>query len=110
MTLGYIISVFSRFPADKVLPVGFSNPHSYRGDYYCLAFEPKENVTVEDSLTALKSALGQTYEGYKGGEYTMDDYSRVYLAEYGNEGDEVGRMLLNAILGFDLLTRAEDLL
>lgn len=78
-----------------VCPVGFTRPHSYRGYYEDLAFEPKENVTVSEMLASAKSALGQTYDGWKGGEYEMVGCERVWLAWRGCTGESIGPVLLS---------------
>jgi hypothetical protein len=38
--LGELIEALEKLPEDRVLPVGFDKPHSYRGYYNELAFEP----------------------------------------------------------------------
>ena len=55
-TLGELIAALERavveFP-EAVLRYGFGHPHSYRGYYMDLAFEPVENVAVTDFSPAL---------------------------------------------------------
>lgn len=99
MYLSGLIAFLEARDPSIVVPVGFHHPHSYRGDYFCLAFEPVESVTVGSMLACAKSALGQTYEGYKGGEYTMREYTDVYLSEYGTTGEEIGPILLRYMVG-----------
>jgi len=82
----------------KVCPLGFRNPHSYRGYYEDLAFEPAENVTVAEMTAAAESAVGATYEGYKGGSYTMGGYTTVWLAKYGETGETLGPQFVRLIL------------
>ena len=50
------------------------NPHSYRGYYADLAFEPtSEGITVAELLKDLReNILNQKLEGYKGGDFVMD--------------------------------------
>jgi hypothetical protein len=43
----------------------------------------KENPTVEEWIEILKEAIGKTFTGYKGGDYTMSKNTPVWLAEYG---------------------------
>lgn len=78
---------------------GFHQPHSYRGYYSELAFEPAENVTIQSMLDCAKEALGSTYTGWKGGDYVMNEYSDVYLANIGSTGEELGKTLLLYMLG-----------
>lgn len=99
MTLAELIGILEKADPARVAPVGFSNPHSYRGYYCCVAFEPKENTTVAEMLESAKSALGATFAGYKGGEYKMSEWTDVYLAEYGHSGESIGPILLAYMLG-----------
>jgi len=81
---------------NKIIKNGFGNPHSYRGYYDRLAFEPKENVSVADMLIDAKKALGKTYTGWKGGEFL--EYTEVYIAYKGHTGEELGPTLLAYII------------
>lgn len=85
-TLGEVIDHLSALPADQVVDHGFNNPHSYRGYYDQLAFEPCENTTVGAMLACAEAALGGTFQGYKGGDYTMDRDTDCWLARYGSTG------------------------
>lgn len=101
MRLGELISLLERMPQDMVVENGFGSPHSYRGFYEQLAFEPERNVTVASMLSHAKSALGQTFEGYKGGDYLMDKKALCHVAEYGCcnlDGDPDPGALLGAAL------------
>lgn len=89
MTLGELIERLKAEPADKVVEHGFYDPHSYRGYYECLAFVRKERVSVKDMLAAATSAVGETYPGYKGGDFKMGQYTTVYISEYGETGEEL---------------------
>lgn len=99
MTLSEIIGFLEEQPPEKVVPVGFEGPHSYRGYYQDLAFEPACGITVGEMLNAARSALGKTYCGYKGGEYTVDGYTTCWIAEYGCCGESVGQLLLEYMCG-----------
>lgn len=78
------------------VPYGFAEPSSYRGYYEDLAFAPEENVTFGEMLAYAKYALGKTFEGYKGGQYLMDEYTNCWIAEYGDShnADYIGPTLL----------------
>lgn len=99
MTLGELIQRLKEAPRDFRVPFGFHEPHSYRGYYDQLAFEPTTNVTVGEMLDAAESALGETFTGYKGGDYTMGEYTDVWIAHYGECGDGISHMLLDYMLG-----------
>jgi hypothetical protein len=85
-SLGEVISHLEKLPRDMIVSNGFGNPHSYRGIYADLAFEPKSNTTVGKMLDEAKTAVGEVYEGYKGGNFEMGLYSDCWLAEFGCSG------------------------
>ena len=63
---------------------------SYRGFYDDLAFEStKEDVTCAAFNKACTEALGKTYEGYKGGDFVMDERTPLWRADYGYCGDAI---------------------
>lgn len=97
--LGGIIARLEREDPARVLPIGFANPHSYRGYYDQLAFEPVENISVGDVLAACRAALGATFEGWKGGEYTMTETTDCWISRHGESGDnKIGPLLLDLML------------
>jgi hypothetical protein len=98
MTLGGLIDRLARDDQEKVVRLGLGIPHSYRGDYAQLAFTPQDHVRVGLMLRRAKSALGVTFEGWKGGEYRMDEYVQCYLAEQGECGEQIGPRLLEYML------------
>lgn len=85
-TLGEVIDRLLQLDRGMVIEDGFGDPHSWRGDYAQLAFRPKKGATVAEMLAAAKSAIGETYEGWKGGEYTMGLETPCHLAEGGEIG------------------------
>lgn len=86
-------------PATRV-PVGLGRPCSYRGSYDELAFEVARDTTVGAMLESARSALGQTFTGYKGGEFTMDGWSRCWLVADSSEcGEGIGPVLLDYMTG-----------
>ena len=95
MFLMDLIKYLDTKDSNKIIPLGFNNPHSYRGYYEELAFEPAENVSIGEMLKCATDALGQTYTGYKGGEFTMCEYTEVYLANWGETGESIGVILLD---------------
>jgi len=99
MYLKDLIAFLEKRDAAIVVPVGFTHPHSYRGFYQDLAFEPAVNVTVGEMLRDAKAALGQPYTAYNGGEYTMGGYTDVWLAKWGHAGEGIGPVLLGYMLG-----------
>lgn len=69
---------------------GPSGPHSYRGYYSDLAFErTAQPVTAGRFLAGLQNCLGQSFEGYKGGDFTMQLDTPVWQASSGSTGRAV---------------------
>ena len=99
MTLGDLINTLKKADPSQVVPLGFNAPHSYRGYYEDVAFFPAYNVTIRTMLDSAYGALNKTFAGYKGGEFTMHEYTTVWLAEYGHEGEGIGPILLRYMLG-----------
>lgn len=61
---------------------------SWRGSYAELALDyteddSKSEMKVSDFLQMLKDAVGKTFEGYKGGDFTMNKRTPVWVANYG---------------------------
>lgn len=111
MNLGELIAALETLdPATKVRD-GFGRPHSYRGDYQDLAFEPVNDTTIGAMLAAARSALDATYEGWKGGEYTMDESSCCWLdfegVASGTPIDWLVQRLLHALVEADRDALAE---
>lgn len=59
---------------------------SWRGSYSELTLTHQTNLTapmVKEVLDDARSAVGKTFQGFKGGNFTMDLYSAVWADEYG---------------------------
>ncbi|MFF9632901.1 hypothetical protein [Streptomyces fradiae] len=99
MTLDNLIDALTAVDSTLIVPDGFTNPHSYRGYYDEVAFEPAHDVTAGAMLADALAARGATYTGWKGGEYTMTGDTPCWLAHEGSAGgealdeDRVRRML-----------------
>lgn len=91
MDLEDVIEYLQDLPADRVVRHGLCNPHSYRGWYEQVAFELKDNVSVGAMLASVRSALGATYTGYKGGSYMMRESTLVNIANEGETGGELSQ-------------------
>lgn len=99
MNLGDIITRLEAANPQQVVKHGFHNPHSYRGDYYDLAFEPATAITVAEMLEAARSAVGTTYQGWKGGDFKMNAYDWCWLSEEGTaSGETISPLLLEFML------------
>lgn len=89
MTLKDLIEWLEKQDQDLVIKDGFGSPHSDRGSYAELAFTPKDEALIGDMLKHAKSALNNTFQGWKGGEFTMTEHTPVYIGEYGECGDAI---------------------
>lgn len=98
MTLGELIDELSKHDPDLVIEDGWDNPHSYRGYYTDLAFEPAINSRIGDMLEAAKSSLGKTFDGYKGGDFRMHEYTECWLACYGQTGETISKRYLDLLV------------
>lgn len=90
LTLGGLVKFLEN--ADPDMPViydmmeGFSpsSPLSYRGYYSDLSFPPSKNpITVKELLVEARDAVGSTFDGYKGGDFTMSSSTPLWASPYG---------------------------
>lgn len=93
MTLGAFIAALSKLPPDKRICFGFASLYprsflSYRGyyDHLALDFDGERSITVEGLLAKAKDALGATFDGYKGGDFLMNEDTPLWAGEYGRSG------------------------
>lgn len=88
LTLGSLVDFLKS--ADPTLSVIYdggdspSEPQSYRG-YYCdLSFPPSSTpITVKELLAEAEASIGTTFEGYKGGDFTMSKSTPLWASHYG---------------------------
>lgn len=88
LSLGDLIANLGASPEDKpvFLDAGGSvgRPHSYRGYYEDLALRPTENIIKAGGLLSeCKAVLGRTLEGYKGGDFLMEEDTPMWVSDYG---------------------------
>ena len=94
LSLGELIDRLKKMPEDRPV-ICDTGQHpgkfmSYRGCYEDLAVEPTdEKITAGKLLNHAEQALGNTFEGYKGGSYTMTEDTPLWLAPYGNTGPAI---------------------
>lgn len=97
LRLGQIIHLLEGQPKNNGVQFDFCrfNPGhltSYRGyyDQLALTYEMKEkDPTVSEILQMMKAAVGATFQGYKGGDFMMDEDTPVWVAEYGSTSETV---------------------
>ena len=87
MMLGELIEWLMQQPPKATVRYGFGAPDSYRGYYDQCAFEPVENALIGDMLQHARNAVYATFHGYKGGEYTFDEWTDCWVASYGTTRD-----------------------
>ena len=96
MTLGQLIELLKEQDQDKKVRYGFGNPHSWRGSYDELAFEPVENTSVGEMLSQALAAEDNIYEGWKGGEFKMTSSTTVNIEYKGSYTG--GTCMINLLL------------
>lgn len=85
MNLGQLNAVFLKMTDESfVFTRGFNTPHSYRGYYNELAFQPAEDIALQDVIKALDRAYSEVFYGYKGGEFEYNMETTCHLAYKGN--------------------------
>jgi hypothetical protein len=101
--LGGIIQRLRDEDPTKTVKYGWEACHSYRGYYEQLAFSPALNVKVSRMLAVAESALNGSFTGYKGGIYTMREFTDCWIANYGETTNSipVTDHLLSWMLGKD---------
>lgn len=97
MILKELISFLERQDPSRVLVHGFGAPHSDRGDYSNVAFDPAFNVSIGSMLTHAKSALGTAFTGWKGGDYMMYEDTPCFIGKYGECGEPVDIMIIRLL-------------
>ena len=89
-SLNDLINRLEELPQD--MPILLGDADSYRGYYSDLAFAPlydTEPRTVKEILKEALLAHGKTFEGYKGGEFTMEGDTPVWYSHYGDCGPAI---------------------
>lgn len=92
----YLTTEMMKGNSQLVVKNGWYQAESARANYSDLGLRPKQDVTIESMLNVVEGALGQTFQGYKGGDFEMKEYSEVWLAEYSTTGEPVTKLWLDA--------------
>lgn len=100
LTLGEVIATLNSYSRDTSVKNGWSccSAYSYRGDYSHLAFDLTGETTVGEMLDEAMSACGRTYEGWKGGDYEMDEDTPCHITGRDCSGDELSAFYLKAMI------------
>lgn len=74
------------------------NVFSWRGSYDEVAFTPTLVGTREESLKQINLALTETFDGWKGGEFTYNEYTTIHFenAESDSNDDALFRLFVNS--------------
>jgi hypothetical protein len=97
-TLGEFIDELKRFKATAQIRFDFCSFEpayfdSYRGfyDHLALGYKRDYKATVGSVLKMAEDAVGDSFTGWKGGTYTMDRKTPVWVA---NQGDNDGTTIV----------------
>jgi hypothetical protein len=97
-----LIDQLAEHPQDATIMVDLGNGElrypddlsSYRGYYEQLAIEYRSGLgrhekppTVDDFTTALRGKVFDTVQGYKGGTYTIQNNTPVWVSQWGECSD-----------------------
>jgi hypothetical protein len=95
-TIGDLLDVLAKYPdtSEVYFEFGFMRPTtiaSFRGDYSMAALgydgssSPRVKRTVRELCTELLCATdGRTFEGWKGGDYTFNHGTELWVDNYGD--------------------------
>lgn len=104
MTLGKMIEELEAMSPTATVP-NIGEAHSYRGYYSDLAFTHGEGERpAADLLRECRAAMGQVFDGYKGGDFVMGACTPVWIASYGCCGNK----LMAIVEGQELEMQADD--
>ena len=87
MILGEYIALLEKQDPNKEVANGLGNPHSWRGSYDEISFEPIGKTTFGHMLTVARGAVGQTFRGWKGGGYLMTVTTDINVDRVGSWSD-----------------------
>ena len=76
--LGELRGFIENLPEDKTFRFSLDGPFSWRGNYqevgFCIV---RRECSKKELLEVVNDAFTGTFEGYKGGEYTYDEETRI---------------------------------
>lgn len=100
LTLGKLREIGEQYPNARFVLLGgdhsegsarsIGRPHAYRGYYADCSFEQTtETVRGRDIVEICDYIAKTTFEGYKGGDFTYDEETPLWLAPWGCTGDAI---------------------
>jgi hypothetical protein len=114
-TLAEFIDALDRHPDH--LPVRFQNGSvprafkSWRGDYAQLTLTPgmaERPITVAQLRHLAESCIGETFQGYKGGDFTMSRHTALYADDWGEYNEYRIEAVIQDEWGVVLITDAQS--
>jgi hypothetical protein len=101
MSIREVITFLEQYPREMYVPKGFDIAHSYRGYYEDLGVCWVYQTTVGAMIDTLKGAIGSTYEGWKGGLFTMEEKKTdgFVVNGVGCTGEPVSTWMLQNLMG-----------
>ena len=78
LTIGDLRSALNSLSCEQ-LPLGFVEPHSFRGIHSEVAFELAYDVPVSVMREAIEDALSREFIGWKGDYFFYHEYTPVWL-------------------------------
>lgn len=93
---------------DRKVKKGFAKAHSWRGVYAELAFEPASDVTISSMLKTAEDAIGHTFQGYKGGDYTYNRETEIHISIEGESYDYLGEIVAFYLFGKKVTVQCEE--
>lgn len=111
MCLGDFHAELSSVPPETIVRTenfeALTDPHSYRGYYDEISFEPVQGITVTagELVKVVEDAIDKTFYGWKGGEYLMDADTPIWIS---SEGYNSGRMLTGVTVEDGIMTLTEE--
>ena len=82
--------------SDLVVASGWEFATSSRARYEDLGLSPRSFVTLGAMLKVVMDSKGKTFEGWKGGCFTMNAFSETHLARQNEAGEPITRLWLDA--------------
>jgi len=99
MMVKEVLTYLDNLHPATALPFTLSDPHCDRGSYRDVAFAlTNEPSTVAEVRAVVASVIGKTYYGWKGGDFTMDEWSDCCIGpDYGEVGEPITQLWLDAV-------------
>lgn len=111
LTLGGMITKLESIKPSTLILVdgklGLCSPHSYRGYYEDLAFSASnvKAYSAKKLLALCRDIRGQTFTGYRGGDFLMSGDTPLWLSSYGEAS---GIAIMDLLSNGTVITKQVD--